>query len=348
MSDPALAWLLSQIQARAGERSLWCLDENDPAALKSAGSFNTPDDFQVISNRVDLAQTAQASNLKSEFSDFDFGAYPDQNLNRVFYRVSKEKPVVHHIINEAARILAPGGQLFLCGQKNEGAKTYIEKAAQRMGIRQKAQKEGSVYTAILERARDLGPALDDSDYATPRLIVETEGLTFYSKPGLFGWQKVDKGSEFLWDQTRAVLAERSPKSLLDLGCGYGYLGLMTREQPIERRVMTDNNAAAVAMARYNAELNGIEATVIADDCARSIDETFDVILCNPPFHQGFSVSSELTHQFLQQARAHLAPGGVALFVVNSFIPLGKVAATCFGQVECLKDNGSFSVFALRP
>ncbi|WP_341936970.1 methyltransferase [Marinimicrobium sp. C2-29] len=348
MSDPALGWLLNQIHTRAGERSLWCLDENDPAALKSAGSFHAPEDFQIISNRVDLAQSAQASNLKSAFSDFDFSAYPDQSLSQVFYRVSKEKPVVHHIINEAARILTPGGQLFLCGQKNEGAKTYIEKAAQRMGIRQKSQKEGSVYTAILERARDLGPALDDSDYTTPRRIVGTEGLTFYSKPGLFGWQKVDKGSEFLWDQARALMAERKPQSLLDLGCGYGYLGLMTREKSLKRRVMTDNNAAAVAMARYNAEFNGIDATVIADDCARSIDETFDVVLCNPPFHQGFSVSGELTHQFLQQARAHLAPGGIVLFVVNSFIPLGKVAANYFGQVELLKDNGSFSVFALRP
>src|SRR5690606_9948663 len=82
-----------------------------------------------------------------------------------------------------------------------------------------------------------------------------EGLTIHSKPGLFGWNKIDQGSEFLIQSLPAMLGTmpRPPASLLDLGCGYGYLTLMTKDLPLQGRVLTDNNAAALFTARHNCD-----------------------------------------------------------------------------------------------
>ncbi len=269
-------------------------------------------------------------------------------VHRVLYRVSKEKPVVHHIINQAGRCLKPGGQLILCGQKTEGAKTYIEKAVSYLGTPQRARKLGSLYVAQIPRANTLGPALDDSDYSTPRPIFDEDGVQFYSKPGLFGWQKRDKGSALLWAQVAPRLQASGAETLLDLGCGYGYLGLMTRSLPLKRRVLTDNNAAALAMAAYNAEHNNLKAEIVGADCAENITDTFDTVLCNPPFHQGFSVSGDLTDRFLRSARAHLKDTGRAWFVVNRFIPLEQKAGALFSHVDVLADCDGFKVVELRP
>jgi len=347
VSDSASLWLMEQIQNAQGLNNLWCLDEHILAQPDADTPSLSSETLTILSNRWDQTDRASRTGMNAHFSDFDFGQWADGSLDRVFYRVSKEKPVVHHIINQAGRCLKPGGQLVLCGQKTEGAKTYIEKAAAYLGCPQKARKQGNLYVAQLPHSGILGQPLDDSDYPTPRPIFDEDGVQFYSKPGLFGWQKRDRGSALLWTEVAPRLEASGARTVLDLGCGYGYLGLLTHRLPLERRVLTDNNAAALAMAAHNAERNGVTARVIGADCGKSIDETFDAVLCNPPFHQGFNVSGDLTDRFLHSARAHLNPGGQAWFVVNRFIPLEQKARGLFASTELLADAEGFKVFELR-
>ncbi|WP_347329536.1 methyltransferase [Marinimicrobium locisalis] len=345
MSEPgdvATEWLIEVLAQEPHFNRLWCLDENSAARFPSAGS----ETLTVISNRWDAAEQARRAGLTALFSDFDEQALDHACFDRVYCRVPKEKPLAHHLINLAGRQLKPGGELVLCGHKAEGTKTYISKAARYLGASNKAHKQGELYTARLTRGDALGAVLPDNDYPQARPIADYQGITLYSKPGLYGWQKIDRGSELLWLQAQPILEQQRPDTLLDLGCGYGYLGLMTKALPLKRRVMTDNNAAAVAMARLNAERNGVNAEVVADDCALHIDETFDAVLCNPPFHQGFTTRGDLTERFLHSAHQHLKPEGIALFVVNQFIPLERKAQGLFSRIETLSDNEGFKVVRL--
>lgn len=341
--DPATEWLIDAMDQEPHLNGLWCLDENSAARLPGRAS----ETLTIVSNRWDATERARQAGFTALFSDFDEQALDQGPFDRVYCRVSKEKPLVHHLINLAGRHLKPGGELVLCGHKSEGIKTYGDKAARYLGASEKARKQGELYTARLKRGDTLGAVLPDNHYPEARPIADYGGLTLYSKPGLYGWQKIDRGSELLWQQAKPILEQHKPETLLDLGCGYGYLGLMTKGLPLQRRVMTDNNAAAVAMARLNADHNGVTADVLADDCARHIDERFDTVLCNPPFHQGFSISDDLTERFLQSAYQHLNPEGVALFVVNQFIPLERKAQGLFRRIDTLIDSDGFKVVQLE-
>lgn len=342
--DPASHWLSEQMQAQAGVDSLWCSDENTLGSLPDCQRWlHKP---RLLTNRYDIAGQAERLGFDAKFNDFDFNAYRNRPLERIFYRVSKEKPLTHHLINQAARALPTGGLLFLSGEKNQGIKTYIGKAAKLFGCAAQSRKSGSVYSAILNKQTDPQNFLDDSDYAELRPIAQQGSITLHSKPGLFGWQKIDRGSEFLIEQLDRFLQQRRPASLLDLGCGYGYLGLMSAQLPVERRVFTDNNAAALLAADYNCRVNGVEAEILAGDAGNTLEPGFDLILCNPPFHQGFSVSGDLTRKFLESAHRLLTSQGSALFVVNSFIPLERLGREFFSQIDLLADNGSFKVIHL--
>ncbi|MGD8176427.1 methyltransferase [Marinimicrobium sp. ARAG 43.8] len=344
-NDATFHWLLEQMrQADVEHNAIWFLDENAPDhwALPARASLT------VASNRWDQAEAARAKGFTTHFTDFEETLWQSATFDCVYYRIAKEKPVTHHIINLAGRLLKPGGQLVLCGQKNEGAKTVIDNAGKALGDHQRASKSGNVYSASITRAETPPKALNDSDYAHPRVIGNYDGLEFHSKPGLFGWQKIDRGSQLLWQSVKPSLNVQPPRQLLDLGCGYGFLGLLTGQLPIERRVLTDNNAAALAMAQHNAQRHGINAEIIAADCADRITETFDVVLCNPPFHQGFSVRGDLTDRFLASAREHLKRNGTAYFVVNRFIPLPQTAKRYFSHCQKLGDEDGFTVFALTP
>jgi 16S rRNA (guanine1207-N2)-methyltransferase len=111
-------------------------------------------------------------------------------------------------------------------------------------------------------------------------------------------------------------------------------------------VATDNNAAALIAMRRNAEHHGLAVEVVATDGAQGIDGPFDLVLCNPPFHQGFTMEDTLTARFLADTAQVLSPQGAALFVVNAFIGLEKEACKHFKQVSVLAHNRSFKLVRL--
>lgn len=353
MNDLALNWItqkLAATQADKNSRLLWCTDEN---ALNTLPTALHEKQLLVLTNRWDVAEQAKTRGFTTEFNDFDCSEIADNSLDKIFYRVSKEKPVVHHLLNQAWRCLKPGGQLLLAGYKNEGTKTYIEKIAKLLGSGKNIVKNGPVYSAELSKynAYDAAELLDDSDYWQPRPIAPDSGLRLLSKPGLFGWNKVDSGSALLIEQLQQLSPLPDPlSSCVDLGCGYGYLTIAAASlnicSSINHWTLTDNNAAALALARKNLQYHQLSGAVIAADAGKSIRIKADLLLCNPPFHQGFGIDGDLTDKFLQSARQLLAPQGIALFVVNQFIPLERKAAPLFKQINLLIDNGSFKVVRL--
>lgn len=352
MSDQALDWMVNTIQitTNANDRQfLWCTDENALNGLPHLPGAN----IQVITNRWDIAEQAKSRKLHVQFSDFDFSQHSDCTLDGFFYRVSKEKPLVHHLLNQAWRCLKMGGELWLSGFKNDGTKTYIEKIAKLFGCEKAVKKNGQIYTARLTKNAAFNPQqqLDTNDYHLIRPIATESGLDLVSKPGLFGWNKIDAGSALLIAQLDSVLANRvAPQTGLDLGCGYGYLTIAaakhTNGAGIANWILTDNNAAALQIAQENLRINHIQGQIIGADAGAGIPYKVDLLLCNPPFHQGFSMDGDLTDKFLSSASRLLAPNGIALFVVNQFIPLERKAATHFKQVKTLIDNGSFKVVRL--
>lgn len=336
---------------QADEHSIWIADEH--VYSEPLPSFKGT----AITNRHDTFTKLKAAGIQVLYNDFDFSSFSPKSCTAMFYRVSKEKPVVHWAINNASKLLKTGSSLYLSGEKNDGLKTYADKAGKRLGEKAGLSKDGNSYLAELVQTDADTPNLDDKDYTQLRLIKHSEAIDIYSKPGVFGWDKIDRGSHFLVQHLPQALQrmQEAPSTLLDLGCGYGYLSLMAHfsmnstsinDSKPTRIVATDNNATAITACRKNFQRHQINGEVIADSCAESIREKFDLILCNPPFHQGFDVESQLTKRFLQATQQRLSNKGAAFFVVNQFIPLEKLATGLFKSVKTLENNGSFKLILL--
>lgn len=346
MTDVSAGWLIEQIKVHADSHSLWLTDENLLGHLPDVKVWaNKP---FLITNRWDVAEQAGYLGFAVQFSDFELESIADNSLEKIFYRISKEKAVTHYLLNQARRILKPGGSLWLSGQKNEGIKTYIEKASALFGCEKNIRKDGVNYFSQLTKAPVGGESLVDDTYRELRQCLSFGDFPIWSKPGLFGWNKIDQGSEFLINEIRDLL-DASPRrfaNCLDLGCGYGYLTIAARDLPIDRFTLTDNNAAALQAARNNVRTVA-DARVIASDAGLQLADKFDLILCNPPFHQGFSIDGDLTEKFLRSAAQHLEESGAAYFVVNQFIGLEKKARGIFNSIKLIAQNKSFKVVELR-
>jgi 16S rRNA (guanine1207-N2)-methyltransferase len=342
MRDAILAALLRNASAGSG---LAVLDENLSGILPLPPSA----EWRALSNRFDVAAAAQASGWNCACNDFDFSETPP--LRQAVYRISKEKRVAEHVLQSLWDKLEIDGELRLAGYKQEGVKTLASRAAQAWQSTAELERgDAGLHVYRLRKAAEPSARLSDIDYHALSIIGEWEGLLLWSKHGIFAWDRIDDGSRLLLEQLPVVLAGRGAAALsaLDIGCGYGLLALALGKAGIGRVIATDNNAAAIRAATHNLEQHAPEGSfqVVLDDCGGTLKDRVDLILCNPPFHQGFAVESSLTDRFLAAAKRLLKPNGQALFVVNAFIPLERKAAEVFDEVTTLANDRRFKVLRL--
>lgn len=328
--DTAFQLLLPEFST-ATKPALWLVDENIEAE-----SIPAPvDGLTAITNRHDLFQALEKKGWSCEFNDYNIAQFSEQNIQTVLFRISKEKAQTHYFINQAASLLIGGGSMIFTGMKQEGIKGYIDRTEALINdSAERWKSDKQTWAASIHIQESIENKLDDKDYSTLRLKPEDSYFQFNSKPGVFGWDKIDQGSELLIDHLKELVPESVTfDKALDLGCGYGYLSLHTARLLGCKVFATDNNAAAISSCGANFEKQQISGRVVASNCGESINERFPLVVCNPPFHSGFATSGDLTDQFLESAARHLEPNGIAIFVTNLHIPTERKAAPYFAQCD---------------
>lgn len=136
-------------------------------------------------------------------------------------------------------------------------------------------------------------------------------LTFVTDAGVFSKKQIDYGSRCLIEH----LSLDSGDMVLDVGCGYGAIGLFAAKQVGEGVVtMIDVNERAVALAQENADKNNISNVRIlqSDLFDRLGNDTFDVVVSNPPIRAGKSV----VHSIYEGAAERLKVGGTLWVVIQ--------------------------------
>ena len=163
---------------------------------------------------------------------------------------------------------------------------------------------------------------------------------FHSTWGLFSPREIDAGTRLLVQHMDIPPAA----DCLDLGCGYGPLGLyMAREAPEGRTLLVDKDFVAVDYARANLARNGIDnAEAQLSNGFQHIDPArrFDVIASNIPA----KVGKELLTLLLHDARARLRPGGVLYVVTINGLRqfMKRHLREVFGHYEKLKQSTHYT------
>jgi len=168
------------------------------------------------------------------------------------------------------------------------------------------------------------------------VVVDGEALSFETTPGLFSPGKADPGTLALLSHAALAPDDR----VLDLGCGYGLVGVWcARRIGAERVVMTDRDPVAVRMARINAERNGVPGIGIhVGEALRTLPDTgFTLILSNPPYHEDFSVAKE----FIEKGFNRLTVGGRMLLVTKRREWYRNKLVSIFGGVRIHETDGYF-------
>ncbi|SNS96687.1 16S rRNA (guanine1207-N2)-methyltransferase [Micrococcales bacterium KH10] len=218
-----------------------------------------------------------------------------------------------------------------------------------------------------------GPRPTDSARPSYPLTAELDGpfpdgrIAIASHGGVFAGSRLDVGTRELLahlDDALNPLRSAAHPRVLDLGCGTGLLATTAALLlPQASVIATDDSWAAVHSTVATARRNGLVATIsqglvdgpqpldsspgiqaLWDDTAASIpDASIDLILCNPPFHQGAAVDTSIAWDFFATASRVLRPEGQMWTVFNRHLPYLPALRRQIGPTTVVHATPKFTI-----
>ena len=171
---------------------------------------------------------------------------------------------------------------------------------------------------------------------------------------VFARQQLDIGARFMLEHL-SKLTDMDNKTVIDLGCGNGVLGLYILNQNKHTKVVfVDESYMAVASAKQNVLVNLPEkehqADFIVNNCLddftkKSKFTKVDIVLCNPPFHQQNTITDHIAWQMFKDAKSVLQNGGLLFVVGNRHLDYPNKLKRLFSNATTVATNQKFSILS---
>lgn len=264
----------------------------------------------------------------AEGEDFDgalilCGKHRGENENRVAVALQRVKP---------------SGLIIIAGGKEDGIHS-MRKLMDKLGVDAQSMPKYHGVAIWFQRPADASAQI--AKLASPPVMVDNK---FEAAAGMFSHAHVDPGSE--------LLAGRLPADFdgnaADFGAGWGYLSVMLAEQAprVNRIDLFEANFEALEYAKKNMARNcpTLNTRFFWQDLAKEPPkEKYDMVIMNPPFHEGHEAEPELGQILIKTAADALRGGGRLLLVANRGLPYEPVLAAHFKEYGETCRNSRYKV-----
>ncbi|EPY2899437.1 16S rRNA (guanine(1207)-N(2))-methyltransferase RsmC [Cronobacter sakazakii] len=253
----------------------------------------------------------------------------------LIYYWPKNKPEAQFQLMNLLSLLPVGTYVFVVGENRSGVRSAeaMLEAYCPLNKVDSARRCG-LYHGRLEKQPEFNADGWWGEY-------QVDDLTIKTLPGVFSRDGLDVGSALLL----STLSPHTKGKVLDVGCGAGVLAaVLASHSPKVRLTLCDVSAPAVEASRATLAANGFEGEVVASNVFSEIKGRFDMIISNPPFHDGMETSFEAAQTLIRSAVRHLNIGGELRIVANAFLPYPNVLDETFGNHEVLAQTGRFKVY----
>lgn len=312
---------------RADERFLF---------IGAEAGFATPDEFAASLVPV---QSHRGEFLKLEAARLDPIPHVEgEGFDGALILLGKHRGENDNRVAEALARVKAGGLIVVAGGKEDGVQPMRKRLA---GLGIEAEHMPKYHGVALWFAKP-----QDADAAIAKLAARDTLVDgrFHTRPGMFSHDRIDDGSE--------LLASRLPESFdgnaADFGAGWGYLSTMlaTRSPRTSRIDLFEADFDALEYAKANLAENcpRLTARFFWQDLTREpAKEKYDLVIMNPPFHQGHAAEPGLGQTMIKAAAQALRGGGQLLLVANRGLPYEAILAEDFREHGETCRNARFKV-----
>ncbi|PZF63697.1 SAM-dependent methyltransferase [Curtobacterium sp. MCBD17_013] len=276
----------------------------------------------------------------------DEEAFEDARL--VLFRLPKSLDRLDEIARSVARFAAPDVVLLAGGRTKY--MTLSQNDVLRRSFGDVTASRGRHRSRLLVATDPLRAAANRASITDPwprRVFSDELGFTVAAHGGVFAGTALDQGTRVLLD----VVDDAVPgaRDVVDLGCGSGVIATaVARRRRGVHVVATDVATSAVTSARLTADLAGVgdRVTTVRSDAGDELDdESADLVLCNPPFHDETAVTTDVAVEMFRHAATVLRPGGELWVVWNSHLRYRPILERLVGPTRQVTRTPKFTVTA---
>lgn len=315
------------------------LSEFSPAILAESAAL-TP---ALRANQA-LNSTLNNSSSASVYEPMSWIEPPEDRFDLVIMRIPRHADYLVWILRWINQVLDPTGLIIAGGMIKhlpDRSSEVFDELVNTHTVTRARKKARVIFSKPGEKT--LKPWNDQwQGYDLPEASLRIEAL-----PAVFSRRKLDIGTRELLPFVRQQAAELPRGSrVLDLACGNGVLGLVVLAQRQDLEVsFSDVSSQAVLSARYNVERGfpGSNVHFAHIDGLPTAEHGYDLILLNPPFHEGGVVSDHIALTLFEQSAAMLAPAGRLLLVGNRHLRYHLSLKQFFSRVHQLASTPKFVV-----
>lgn len=320
----ALACALSDSQPTMWSDSVL---SHEAASLNLEGNRIDPDGVTFLASSADLTSEATASS---------------EPFGTVIIKVPKTLALLEYQLSKLRSRLGPDSVVIAAGMSKHIHSSTLDLFGKIIGPTTTSLAKRKARLAFVTFDADLKP----SPAPVPTSYEYGSGLAAVTMAGVFSHRRLDIGTRFLLEH---LPTPDSGADVLDLGCGNGIVGVsLAKANETCSVTFTDVSYLAVASAeathaRAFPEGRDSDTFVVGDSADAVEEESMDLVVINPPFHDQHVVGDEIAHQMFTDAKRVLRSGGQLTVVANRHLGHHKKMNQLFGNVKTLTSNSKFVI-----
>ncbi|HXH31372.1 MAG TPA: methyltransferase [Bacteriovoracaceae bacterium] len=281
-------------------------------------------------------RSTELNGQRSVVPENDLSAFSEK-FDLVLVRIPKNMSFFEDILCHLTGLLNPGAKVICASMVKYLTATSFQLLERLIG---KTTTGLAKKKARLVFAEFTGPRVP-SPYPK-EISIENFDRAFVNHSNLFSREKLDIGTRFFLEH----LPGGDYSRILDLGCGNGIVGIKAKLlNPQAQLIFSDESNMALMSARSNYSRYFQEpATYLWTNCYESqLPESLDLVLCNPPFHQGHTIGDFIARQMFQDSHRALRKGGLLRVIGNSHLGYRQEVRGIFGNSTLCKTNEKFVI-----
>ncbi len=295
-----------------------------------------------------LAQQACRENLR--INDVDETAVrfvpslqlPQPEFDQVLIKIPKTLALLEYQLLMLKPLLKPDTQIWLAGMSRAMPSSLWKMLERIIGPTQTLPAKKKAKLIQLQLDASLSEVANP--YPKCWLLEQTE-FEICNHANVFAREKLDIGARFMLQHLPQT---EGAGDIIDLGCGNGVLGLMAAAQNPQARVsFVDESFMAVESARINCQqlqdANERLQFQVGDGLKGFDENSADLILCNPPFHQQQAIGDFIARSMFRESARVLRPGGELWVIGNRHLGYHKKLKKDFRSVTLIASNSKFVI-----
>lgn len=344
--DAADEYLIETTQEQAQNAASIAILNDDFGAL---GCYFADKNIQWINDseisRLALAQNLVANNLSADSVDCSNALQPIKPCNLVLLKLPRTHALLEHQLVNLQAAVTSDTVIVAAGKVKSVHKSTLALFEKHLGITRTslAKKKARLIYCQVDRTK-----ISQNPY--PRTWpLENSQLKIVNHANVFSSQSLDIGARLLLQH----LPDCRGKTVVDLGCGNGVLGLRILELFDDvKLIFVDESNMAIDSVKQSIELNfagkGQQCQWLLSNCLEAWPEgqpQVNLVLCNPPFHQQNTITDHIAYQMFSDAKRHLKPGGELRIVANRHLDYPQKLKKLFGGYKVIASDRKFSILS---